>query len=59
MGGEAVQDDFKVEAYGVVTGPPDLASVLEKIRTAAQLKYWLELSPAELRVLVDLIDSAE
>lgn len=59
MGGDTVQEDFKVEAYGVVTSPPDLASVLAKIRQAAQLKYWLELSPAELRVLVGLLDENE
>lgn len=56
MGGEAAQEDFKVEAYGEVTGPPLLADILEKIRLSAQFKQWLELSPAELRVLLSLID---
>lgn len=59
MSNDAAQDEFVIEAYGEVSGPPDLGSVLEKIRTAAQFKQWLELSPAELRVLVNLIDSVE
>lgn len=53
---DVAQDEFVIEAYGAVGGPPDLASVLQKIREAAQFKYWLELSPAELRVLVELFD---
>lgn len=56
---DAVQDEFVIEAYGEIIGPPVLASVLGKIREAARFKWWLELSPAELRVLVNLIDSAE
>lgn len=56
---DAAQADFVIEAYGAVGGPPDLATVLQKIREAAQFKYWLELSPAELRVLVGLLDENE
>lgn len=47
------------EAYGQITPPPDIADILEKIRTSAQFKQWLELSPAELRVLCGLLDAAE
>lgn len=53
---DAAQDEFIIEAVGEVTGPPSLESVLEKIRLSAQFKQWLELSPAELRVLVNSLD---
>lgn len=53
----AVQDEFVIEAYGEIVGPPTLESVLDKIRTSCQFKQWLELSPAELRVLIDHLDT--
>lgn len=59
MGGDALQEGMVTEAYGQITPPPDIADIVEKIRTAAQFKQWLELSPAELRVLCGLLDTAE
>jgi hypothetical protein len=55
-GADVAQGPMTIEAFGEVLPPPDLSAVLEKIRTAAQFKQWLELSPAELRVLVNLLD---
>jgi len=57
MGGVASQDEMVMEAYGEVPPPPDLATLLTKIRGAATMKQPLELSPGELRVLVNLLDA--
>lgn len=50
-------DEFLIEGFGTVTGPPTLNSILRKIEAAVEGKLLLELSPGEARVLCDYIEA--
>jgi hypothetical protein len=48
-------EDFTVEAFGEVTGPPEVQSILDRVRIAAAAKSELTLTAAECRVLHDFL----
>lgn len=48
-----LQEDYKIELVGTVTNPPTVAELLASLRTALEHKHPYQLSPGEVRVLVD------
>lgn len=52
-----MQDDFKVEAFGMVVNPPTVSEVVCRITDAADAKESLTLTPSECRVLANLLNT--
>lgn len=48
-----IVDDLVIQAEGAVLSPPSFAELMERLRDYAERKQPVNLSPGEVRVLVD------